>query len=464
MNSDDDTDFDSLCAQFLDGNLSEPDRDSLASMLEADPAKREDLRSQLLVSGALARMRPELSDEAFLHAVLPHLENVGSEDEGVFPGRVMNTIRFTRMRRGALAIAAVVAILAGLALFWPGKAPQGAPPGGEVVASLFQSTEESEEPRLVRVGEKLDFAEGVSRMEFVNGAVVAIEAPASLAVRSVDELALEHGKLNAWCPETAHGFRVVTGSATLVDLGTAFGVSADKDGTADFVVLEGKVEVKKDDETRTLLKGGAVRASRGKGRLRDLAYEPKGFQGTWRVASGIRKTRGEVVSAPPGTPEELAALEDDERIFVIPERRDLELSVPIQVDITEAGNYEGPNLIAAPEFQLQPKGRVRSYLMRYNPVGKIHRPDYRRFKGSVTFDRPVLAVIVGSRKLDRTDKVLSKAPLPPLSPEDAELRGLERTKGGDRVVLSKDRRTVHVTFYAGEAIDEIRAITADGKQ
>ncbi|RYD27617.1 MAG: hypothetical protein EOP87_20915, partial [Verrucomicrobiaceae bacterium] len=431
-------------------------RDRLVELLEGDPTLVTELRMQLMVSGALARSRPELSDETFLRSALPHLKTVGEEAEEIFPGKVMTAIRFRRARRAVLAMAAVIA-LSGTVFFLS----TGRKSGGGVTATLY-SGEESGESREVRSGETLEFSKGVSRLEFQNGAVVAVEAPASLLVRSPEEVLLHHGRLNAWCPETAHGFRVVTTSATLTDRGTSFGVSAEADGTADFVVLDGKVEVEKDGETRTLLEGGAVRANSQKG-LRDLAFEPSPYQRTWPVASGIRTTRGEVIPAPPGTPETLAGLESDKHILVIPERRDFTLTSRIRVDITAPGTYHGNNLLANLPFGDRPAVKMRSYLLRYNPVGSLPKPGFRRFEGSVTFDRPVLAIIAGGKKLHQSDKLLSNSPLPALNPIDAGLRGLERGKNrdSDKVTLSQDRRTVTVIFYAGESIDEIRAITAD---
>ncbi|RYD23147.1 MAG: hypothetical protein EOP88_05395 [Verrucomicrobiaceae bacterium] len=448
-----------LCASYLDGTLSPEERDRLVELLKSDPALRAELRSQLIVSGALARMRPELSDETFLRNALPHLKAVGGEDEEIFPDRVMNVIRIRRTRRTFYAIAAAVAMLGAVAALLPIKR---AAAGGTITATLY-SADDAGSSRPVRTGETLEFSNGVSRLEFSNGAVVAVEAPASLSVRSVEEVVLRHGRLNAWCPETAHGFRVVTNSATLIDRGTSFGVSAAMDGTADFVVLDGKVEVEKDGETRTLLKGGALRANRKNKGLRDLAFEPSPYQRTWPVASGIRTTKGEVVPAPPGTPETLAGMESDTHILVIPERRDFRLASRIRVDIDAPGTYQAESLLANLPFKPRQNVRMRSYLLRYNPVGSVPKPGFRRFEGSVTFDRPVLAIIVGGKKLHQTDERLSKAPLPTLNAIDAELRGLERAKnpGADSVTLSEDRRTVSVIFYAGESIDEIRAITAD---
>lgn len=448
-----------LCASFLDGTLTPDERDQLVALLQSDPALLAELKAQLMISGALARLRPELSDETFLHSALPHLKAVGDEREEVFPDKVMTSIRFRRTRQSVMAIAATIMLLGAAVFLLSGR--KTAAPGGAMTATLY-SEGEAGESRAVHIGEALEFSAGVSRIEFKNGAVVAVEAPASLLVRSAEEVLLHHGRLNAWCPETAHGFRVVTNSATLTDRGTSFGVSAAVDGTADFMVLDGKVEVEKDGETRTLLEGGAVRANREKG-LHDLAFEPSPYQRTWPVASGIRTTRGEVIPAPPGTPEALAALESDKHILVIPERRDFTLASRIRVDITLPGTYQSESLLASVPFGTRPKVRMRSYLLRYNPVGSLPKPVFRRFEGSVTFDRPVLAIIAGGKKLHQTDKQLSKSPLPTLNPIDAGLRGLERTKnpGADSVTLSEDRRTVTVIFYAGESIDEIRAITAD---
>lgn len=448
-------DFEVLCAQYLDGTLDDISREKLATLLESDPSAIAALRSQLLVSGALARLKPELSDETFLRSVLPHLNTVADESDDAFPSRVQKVIRFERWKRAALAAAAVIA-LAGSALFIM------RPASGPVVATRFDG-DSSEQ---IHIGEKLVFSTGVSRMEFNNGAVVAIEAPAELTIRSADEVSLAHGRLNAWCPETAHGFRVVTTSATLKDLGTSFGVSAARDGTADFVVLDGKVEVQKDNETRLIERGAAVRAQRGT-KLSDVAFEPAPFKRTWPVASGIRSTRGEVIPAPPGTPEALAALENDNQILVIPERRDFKPAKPIPVDITDPGSYEGTSLNAPYKITPPEGARVRSYLLRYNPVGQSLGPDHlRSFQGSVTFDRPILGIITHSQKLNRTEPMLSRAPLPKLGIRDAELRGLEAgvknpSKQGDRVELSRDRRTITVNFNADISIDEIRAITED---
>lgn len=454
------SDFDALCAEYLDGSLDEAGRDRLVALLEAEAGLRDELRRQLRVSGALARLRPEQSDETFVRTVLPHLGSVAGEAEREFPDRVMSRIRFVRFKRAALAMAALVALAGALVLLSP-RAPGAGEADG--VARLFN--EEDGVEKEIRIGDELDFTDGVTRLEFDNGAVVAVEAPAALSIRSAAEIVLEHGRLNAWCPESAHGFQVVTHSATLTDLGTSFGVSADTDGNAEFVVLDGKVEVVQDGEKRTLLKGNAVRTGRQKG-FRKLDFKPAKFRRTWPVVSGIRATRGEVVVAPPDTPEALALMEDDDQVLVIPERRGFVPRSAIPVDMIEPGTQGGKLSDEGPLVELAPGRRVRSYLLRYNPVGKVGKKKFKRFKGSVTFDRPVLAIITSSGKLNHSDALFSKTPLPPVDADSTEMRGIERVQGPnppDRVTLSKNRRTITVTFHAGESVDEIRAITADDR-
>ncbi len=49
---------------------------------------------------------------------------------------------------------------------------------------------------------------------------------------------------------------------------------------------------------------------------------------------------------------------------------------------TTATNDCGPIITRKPTL-------ARSYLLRYNPVGLLKYSEFRHFKGSVTFDRPV---------------------------------------------------------------------------
>lgn len=452
--------FEELCSRLLDGSLEDHEREKLLELAAADPANLASIREQLVISGALSSLLSKEQGHAFEESVISHIRAVGDETDGSFPAQVIGRIQHHRIRRQRMILAVAAAIaLVGIPLSFLFKRPVSERPPVAVGFNLIGNSTAGH-GEIMRIGKTVDLTRGIMRLEFFNGAVVAVESPASFTITSANEILLRSGKLNGWCPESAHGFRVNTRSATLKDLGTSFGVDAASDGSADFLVLDGKVTVTKNGDTRDLVKGSALRATTATG-LQPLAFEPSPFTRTWPVASGIQSTRGEVIPAPPNTPEVVAAREDDTHILVIPERRDFQLSPITSVNIVDPGDYVGDNLFHSYPLGTNPGSRGRSYLLRYNPVGIVEPKDFKHFEGSVTFDRPVLGIIAVSAKLTKTDLIASASPLPPAG-KNQLIRGLEGGEGrADRVKLSEDRRTVSVYFWAGESVDEIRVITAE---
>lgn len=455
--------FESLCAEYLDGELSDPQRDELLRLLKDDPARVAELRRQLRVSDGLLRMTPIRTDDAFVSAMIGQSNGVDDGSFDGFPDRVMNRLRVVRFRGFSMMAAAAALVLAVPLILLRNDRDREEPTVAIGMMWRESSGGEGSNPAVVHVGQRFDFEEGIFKLELANGAVVAIEGPGKFEMRSEDLLWLELGRLNAWCPESAHGFRVETASATLTDLGTSFGVSTKADGSSEFLVLDGKVELSGASEKRLIEKGGALRASVSGG-LSETKFVPDDYRRTWPVASGIRATSGEVAPAPPRTPEGLAALEDDSKVFVIPERRDVSLPDAVEVNMVEAGLFRANLAGVGSVFNLKPGAKVRSYLLRYNPVGvTVEGTEFKRFKGSVTFDRPVLGIILQSRLLNQSDSLFASVPAVVGDPNYPIMRGLETTTPNppDQVMLSKDQHTVDVEFYAGESVDEIRVITSD---
>lgn len=85
--------------------------------------------------------------------------------------------------------------------------------------------------------------EGIVKIKFDNGADVVIEGPSEFELLTYDEIAFHSGRLYAHVPKRALGFIVSTANAKIIDLGTGFGVSADKFGNTDVHVLDGKVSL-----------------------------------------------------------------------------------------------------------------------------------------------------------------------------------------------------------------------------
>jgi hypothetical protein len=79
------------------------------------------------------------------------------------------------------------------------------------------------------VGQKLEagplhLLAGVVQLEFADGARVSFVGPSEFEIRDASHVHLEMGELRAFVPQQAIGFRVLTPSAEVVDLGTEFGV------------------------------------------------------------------------------------------------------------------------------------------------------------------------------------------------------------------------------------------------
>ncbi|MEA3207598.1 MAG: hypothetical protein QOE70_655 [Chthoniobacter sp.] len=68
---------------------------------------------------------------------------------------------------------------------------------------------------------------GTVELEMQSGAIVALEGPATFALRDRNHLALSSGKVAAFVPPSAKGFTVSTPTSRVVDLGTRFGVLTD---------------------------------------------------------------------------------------------------------------------------------------------------------------------------------------------------------------------------------------------
>jgi hypothetical protein len=110
---------------------------------------------------------------------------------------------------------------------------------------------------------------GAVRLEFGDGAEVALEGPCELDLQTPGRGYLRLGKLLATVPRRAIGFTVETPSAKIVDLGTEFAVETDQQKQTEIHVFTGKVTFEPTASVgpllpaRTLRAGEAVRVARG---------------------------------------------------------------------------------------------------------------------------------------------------------------------------------------------------------
>ena len=91
---------------------------------------------------------------------------------------------------------------------------------------------------------KYRMAEGIARIDFSNGAQLVIEAPAEFEIIGEASVAVTRGKVWAFCPFEAHGFKISTpGGRDIVDVGTEFGVEVTATGGTDVHVFQGAVDL-----------------------------------------------------------------------------------------------------------------------------------------------------------------------------------------------------------------------------
>ncbi|WP_193213601.1 FecR domain-containing protein [Luteolibacter marinus] len=443
--------FIDLIVGLEEGNLDEAGRSRLVEMIREQPELRAAVTEHFAVSRALSEFdRP---DANFAGRTAAHIAKVAAEGEFGFAGKVTRRIIRRRIVKG-LAAAAVVALA--LLPFLRDPAPELGPK----VAELTRKAADGSylDPVAVHAGEVLEASSGLVRLNFENGAVVAIGAPAKFTVVSPMEITLESGRMNGWCPEAAHGFTVRTASATLTDRGTSFGITATEDGHSEFMVLDGLVEVQKGREMINLAEGAAIKSGVSD-RLKVVAFDPSEFKSTWPLSLGILSVRGAVIAADPDVSENLLKQEDDDHVLVIPEVRERAFTRPLRAEIIAPGTLPGDIDGKVHVLKPDPTKRLSSFVMRYNPVGSFLEDRFLRFEGEVTFDRKVLAIACQGPQLAHGDAAFSTTGKWPGIYRGIELE--QKLNPPDQVTLSEDRRTVKVVFYAGQSTDDIRVILED---
>ena len=100
-------------------------------------------------------------------------------------------------------------------------------------------------------GGALRLTSGVLELTYPNGVVVVLESPARFDLRGATTLWLAEGNATAKVPSTAIGFTIETPSASIVDLGTEFGVSVGAK-SSEVHVFKGEVLIKSENEPDSL--------------------------------------------------------------------------------------------------------------------------------------------------------------------------------------------------------------------
>lgn len=457
-----------LIPRYIQGEASESEAKALFDWITSDAehakqfARAAVLHSQLReqFSGEIqARESGEL-DLRSLH----RRTSVDSASTGP-SSRSRGTV--TRRRAALLAVSLVACCLVALfPLIFPAEVEQAvvdAPePRGEF-ATIVQMVDvdwldESEVDHVIgdRVAaSSFQLERGMIRFRIDSGVEVTLEGPADFEVVSPDVALFRRGLLTSTVPPGAEGFRVETPTTKVVDLGTAFGIRLDESGVPEVSVFDGQVEVGlHSSDTRQLLnEGDSVRVDAETG-IETIPIDVSAYEKIWPFSSGIVGSTGAFRFAPPW-PRRLRFVRSDSEIFVVPERFVTELVEPLRVNVSTPGEYR--NVAKLTPDTIPSATNVRSFVLHYQP--KEARPPRlaRRITGSITFDQPVLGLILLHDEL--RDSALRFSPR--RAGEAKERRQLELNDRpiGDRVTLSPDRRTVTLNLSSpNETSDLLRVI------
>lgn len=432
-----------LIEQWLEGSLDGNKHDDLAAWLKEDAEHMqrfvvENVREQMLRDAA----RSELVED---------------EVHEITPIPVEPTRRSTAQTMAWIAGLAACVLVAVITCQWANSDPRrGDKPLSAVAFSSVEMVQDSDSDLTVgdRLGAKtIEITTGIVRLMFDDGVEVTLQGPAEYELIAPGETRLFAGMLTATVPEGAEGFRVDTPSAQVVDLGTAFGIDQRLDGTSTVSVFDGEVEiVTMDDSDKRLLTEGKTIQLAADGSVSETEFSSQQFEKLWPAASGIAGSTGAFEFAPQW-PRMLRRIESDSKIFVLPEGYAQELEQPCPIDISASGSSE--SVISTGQ-------RVRSLLLQFDSVdsgkrGRGNNPrNRRRIEGSITFDRPVLGLIIKTETLEATDELFSLDRAGGLF-----RRGLELGPPpiADLVTLSDDRRTLTLDLFVVDRLnDHVRVI------
>jgi anti-sigma factor RsiW len=90
---------------------------------------------------------------------------------------------------------------------------------------------------------EMSLASGLVKIQFANGVDVIVQGPARFHPRTGALVTLLDGKLTALVPPDGRGFSVRTATATIIDLGTEFGVAASRSLGTNVEVFRGEIEL-----------------------------------------------------------------------------------------------------------------------------------------------------------------------------------------------------------------------------
>ena len=450
-----------LIQEMLDGVLDEDGRTDLLKCVQSDKKVRKLYLDQIATHSALQALLADcLSHGADVVSVMGPASRGFSSPKPRWP-----------VIAGVVSIAATIFLVLGSYLGSPDMIvdPSENRPHPAIVTQAVGAYDS--EGVAIGSGHQVDSGpfrlnRGIIRLDFVNGARLAVEGPAMMEIIDEMRVVLVSGVITAAIPESAIGFVVDTNNAHVVDLGTAFGVSVGDSRITEVCVFEGEVEVshsalhgQREGTPHLLREGEAVRANGAMNSIDSIVYDTSIFENAWPVNSGVLQTTGSMRFVSPGPDFHPGNYKDNEHIVVFPERRGFIPSETIRVDMVDPGQYAKTRHEEKPI--LLTKQQLTSYLVQFNARPEGDNPNRRRsVRGQITFTKPIVGVIMANRLLSESELVFGLPGVEYPGPRMIEARPAgDQRPGFDTVVLAADRRTLIIELQEHPSdLDQFRVL------
>lgn len=249
-----------LILQYLDGEISRDGFQLLQDKLRSDPEARrifyDHVRMKRLIRIENAMINGGLQDEIplWLHEA----------DSKIVRMRVFLT--------PALTIAACMVLIAGI---WYGSAYLSLKDAITVSGSPNSAwqIDGAEGGGALASGQRLVITSGVVSLEYPSGTRISGQAPVTLEIEGDQSVGLVSGNAFFDVAEEDHGFSVHTPRARYVDLGTSFGISADRIDGDELHVSQGVVRLELPDEQPEITERKAIGVMGGNRVSNPIRYE-----------------------------------------------------------------------------------------------------------------------------------------------------------------------------------------------
>ena len=233
-----------LITAYLDDTLTNAERDELAAWLKAHPDHlrtfvEANLFEQQIRSAVGGQIQREAASNLIESGILPRQtpQHVAADSQRPWFYRLWPRL--------ATASAAILALaLVGVSL-WLQHPPVAASSGLARVTRL-QSAQVPAQAAAFQTGQKLEpgrltLVAGAVEISLSNGVTIVFEGPGEIELLTPMRILLHAGQAVVRVPKNARGFQLETPGASLVDMGTEFGMKAGPGSSTDVQVYEGVV-------------------------------------------------------------------------------------------------------------------------------------------------------------------------------------------------------------------------------